>query len=105
MNELKKIEAENPNLIIDDSPTQKIGSNINNKFKKYEHSSKMFSLNDIFSIEEFLKFNNQVYKVTNTIDNQYFAELKIDGLSISLIYENGVLITGATRGDGNIGED
>ncbi|WP_031542618.1 NAD-dependent DNA ligase LigA [Mesoplasma photuris] len=105
MNELKELERQYPELITEDSPTQKVGGTISEKFSKYKHEKPMLSLGDIFSWEEFLYFNKQVSKVTGTEDNEYFAELKIDGLSISLNYNNGKLVTAATRGDGVIGEN
>jgi len=105
MNELIELEQTYPELVDSHSPTQKVGGKILDGFEKYEHQKPMLSLGDVFSIEEFLNFNKQVEKVTGTSDNEYFAELKIDGLSISLIYENGQLITAATRGDGKVGEN
>lgn len=105
LNELMDLEKQNSEFITPDSPTQKVGGTIIQGFEKVNHKTPMLSLGNVFSFEEFKDFNNQISKVTNTIDNQYFAELKIDGLSISLIYENGILTTAATRGDGVVGED
>lgn len=105
MQELKKLEKEFPELVTMDSITQKVGGTVSDKFEKHTHKYPMLSLGDIFSWEEFESFNKQVAKVTNTLDNEYTAELKIDGLSISLIYENGVLKSGVTRGDGMVGEN
>ncbi|WP_434341844.1 NAD-dependent DNA ligase LigA [Mycoplasma putrefaciens] len=102
---LISLERKYPELITLDSPSQRVGGTVIDAFKKVQHQSAMLSLNNVFSFKEFLDFNQQIAKVTNTIENSYFAELKIDGLSISLVYENGVLTTAATRGDGIIGED
>ncbi|ATG97611.1 DNA ligase [Mesoplasma lactucae ATCC 49193] len=105
MNRLLELEQEYPELISEDSPSQNVGGRILEGFEKYNHKKPMMSLGDIFSFEEFMKFNSQVEKVTGTFDNEYYAELKIDGLSIALIYEDGKLVTGATRGDGKVGEN
>ncbi|SYV96465.1 DNA ligase (NAD(+)), partial [Mycoplasma putrefaciens] len=105
MVKLISLERKYPELITLDSPSQRVGGTVIDAFKKVQHQSAMLSLNNVFSFKEFLDFNQQIAKVTNTIENSYFAELKIDGLSISLVYENGVLTTAATRGDGIIGED
>lgn len=101
--ELEKLEKENPNLAKDDSPTKRVGGKIIDEFKKVTHKVPMMSLGDIFSEEEVREFDQRIKK---TIPNPtYICELKIDGLSVSLLYENGKLIKGATRGDGVIGED
>ncbi|WP_027063598.1 NAD-dependent DNA ligase LigA [Mesoplasma seiffertii] len=105
MNQLKELEKQYPELITVDSPTQKVGGTVSEKFEKYVHKKPMLSLADIFSWEEFEKFNNQVAKETGTTDNEYYAELKIDGLSISLNYDQGVLQNAVTRGDGRVGEN
>lgn len=101
--ELEKIEKENPTLIRDDSPTKRVGGKIINEFLKVTHEVPMMSLGDIFSEEEVIEFDKRIKK---TIKNpRYVCELKIDGLSVSLIYENGKLVRGATRGNGTVGED
>jgi len=105
MQSLLALEAQYPELIREDSPSQLIGGGIASGFSKYHHTRAMMSLGDVFSVEELEKFNQQISKVTTQIDNLYFAELKIDGLSIALIYEAGQLVTAATRGDGKIGEN
>ncbi|WP_026389577.1 NAD-dependent DNA ligase LigA [[Acholeplasma] multilocale] len=105
MNELIKLEEQYPELVTSDSPTQKVGGKISDKFEKYTHKKPMLSLGDVFSWEEFENFNKQVSKETGTLDNEYYAELKIDGLSISLNYLDGVLQSGVTRGDGTVGEN
>ncbi len=103
MNELIKLEDKNPNLKTIDSPTNRIGGEILTKFKKVTHKSKMASLSDAFSFDELKDFDRKVKEVTP--DATYLCELKIDGLSVSLKYENGYLVQGATRGNGLVGED
>ncbi|ATZ21370.1 NAD-dependent DNA ligase LigA [Mesoplasma tabanidae] len=105
IHELIDLENQFPELITPDSITQKVGGIISDKFEKHAHKYPMLSLGDIFSWEEFLNFNKQVAKITDTEDNEYTAELKIDGLSISLIYKDGLLQKGVTRGDGKVGEN
>ncbi len=103
MNELKKIEAEFPDLVLENSPTQTVQGLASSSFEKVTHAVKMESLQDVFSKEELLDFDNRVKQVFSECD--YIVETKIDGLSISLEYENGVFTRGSTRGDGFIGED
>ncbi|QVK05034.1 NAD-dependent DNA ligase LigA [Mycoplasma mycoides] len=105
LKELISLETLYPELITSDSPSQKVGGMVSEKFLKITHKTPMLSLGNVFSFDEFLDFNTQVSKVSNTLDNQYLAELKIDGLSISLVYENGSLVSAATRGNGVVGED
>jgi len=105
MNELLALEAQYPELVSPDSPTQHVGGSVAAGFEKYQHSVPMLSLGDVFNLEELANFNRQVEKVTQTPDNAYYTELKIDGLSIALIYEEGKLVTAATRGNGRIGEN
>ena len=103
MDELIRLEEKYPELIRDDSPTKRIGGEVISEFKKVTHSIPMMSLGDIFNEEEVIDFDKKVQKVVS--NPSYVCELKIDGLSVSLIYENGILVRGATRGDGTIGED
>nr|VZR97208.1 DNA ligase [Mycoplasma feriruminatoris] len=105
LKELISLENLYPEFITLDSPSQKVGGMVSEKFEKVSHKTPMLSLGNVFSFEEFLDFNTQVSKVSNSLNNEYVAELKIDGLSISLVYENGSLITAATRGNGIVGED
>ncbi|AVN64215.1 MULTISPECIES: NAD-dependent DNA ligase LigA [Mesoplasma] len=105
IHQLIDLENQFPELITSDSITQKVGGIISDKFEKHTHKYPMLSLGDIFSWDEFINFNKQVAKVTDTENNEYTAELKIDGLSISLIYKGGVLQKGITRGDGKVGEN
>jgi len=103
MDELIRLETNNPSLVRSDSPTVRIGSEVISEFKKVTHEIPMMSLGDIFSEEEIISFDEKIRKV---IPNpEYVCELKIDGLSVSLLYENGKLVRGATRGDGTTGED
>ena len=103
MDELIKLETNNPHLVRPDSPTLKVGSTVISEFKKVRHSTPMLSLGDVFNYEEVIEFDEKIKK---TIPNpNYVCELKIDGLSVSLIYEKGKLIRAVTRGDGTTGED
>lgn len=102
--ELEKLEKTHPELITTDSPTQRIGGTILPGFTKVQHDSPMLSLGNAFNQEELLQFHQRISKLTDQ-PLQYMCELKIDGLAVSLKYENGLFIQGATRGDGNIGED
>lgn len=101
--ELVTLEAENPNLVRADSPTHRTGDVVLSGFKKYTHDYQLYSLQDAFSKEELEAFDARVRK--EITEPEYICELKIDGLSLSLVYANGVLVTAATRGDGSVGED
>lgn len=103
LRELYKIEEEHPDWIREDSPTKKIGGVVLDKFIKVTHNIPMMSLADVFNEDEISEFDNRIKK--EGIDPKYVCELKIDGLSVSLKYEKGILISGATRGDGVTGED
>lgn len=101
--ELEKLEKEYPDLVREDSPTKRVGGKVIDEFKKVTHDVPMMSLSDIFSEDEVIEFDKKIKK---TISNPtYICELKIDGLSVSLLYENGKLVRAATRGNGVIGED
>lgn len=101
--ELIAIEEANPELRTIDSPTNRIGGEVLSKFEKVTHSQKMMSLADAFSFDELREFDN---RVKNAAPNAtYLCELKIDGLSVALRYENGYLALGATRGNGSVGEN
>ncbi|MDE6292712.1 MAG: NAD-dependent DNA ligase LigA [Bacilli bacterium] len=103
LRELYKIEEDHPDWIRSDSPTHKIGGVILDKFEKVTHNIPMMSLADVFNEDEIREFDARIRK--EGIDPKYVCELKIDGLSVSLKYENGLLVSGATRGDGVVGED
>ena len=102
--ELEKLEKAHPELITNDSPTQRIGGTILPGFTKVQHDSPMLSLGNAFNQEDLLQFHQRISKLTGQ-PLQYICELKIDGLAVSLKYENGLFTQGATRGDGNTGED
>ncbi|MEG1698099.1 MAG: NAD-dependent DNA ligase LigA [Oscillospiraceae bacterium] len=102
-NELKALEAQYPKLIDETSPTQHVGGMASAKFDKVTHAVKMESLQDAFSLDELRDFDRRVRGAD--ITPQYVVERKIDGLSVSLEYENGVFVRGSTRGDGTVGED
>ena len=101
--ELVELETAHPDEIFPESPTHRVGGVVLKGFTKYQHQYPLYSLQDAFSREELEAFDQRVRKEFPSIS--YVCELKIDGLSISLTYENGVLVTGATRGDGSVGED
>ena len=101
--ELVELETAHPDEILPESPTHRVGGVVLKGFTKYQHQYPLYSLQDAFSREELEAFDQRVRKEFPSIS--YVCELKIDGLSNSLTYENGVLVTGATRGDGSVGED
>ena len=103
MEELQRLEEEYPQYKKVDSPTQRVGSEVISEFKKVTHEIPMLSLGDIFNEDEIIEFDEKVKKVVP--NPKYVAELKIDGLSVSLLYRNGELVRAATRGDGVVGED
>jgi DNA ligase (NAD+) len=103
--ELYKLEQQYPDLLTPDSPTQRVGGEPLKEFKKVEHKTPMLSMEDIFSQEELKDWENYVKRLLPGTSLNYFCEPKIDGFAISLIYKNGVLIQGSTRGDGKIGEN
>ena len=102
-NELLSIEEKYPELKREDSPTNRVGGAVLDKFEKVNHDHPMLSFDDIFNEEEIILFDERIKKVVSTA--HYTLEPKMDGLSGSLIYKNGVLVRGATRGDGVTGED
>jgi len=103
MRELVELERQYPEYATPDSPTKKVGGALSEKFKKVVHSSQMLSLGNVFSADELRDFDKKIRK--EVPHYSYVAELKIDGLSVSLKYENHHLVLGATRGDGTVGED
>ena len=105
MNELKRLEAEHPNLITPDSPTQRVGGKPREGFVKAKHSSPMLSLDNAYSEEELRDWERRVRELSGRTDLEYMCELKLDGMSLALVYSDGHLVRGITRGDGNIGED
>ena len=102
---LKKLEKKHPELIVPESPTQRVGGEPSEEFKTVEHAVPMLSLDNTYSKEEIIDFDKRTRKVLDEDNIEYVVELKIDGLGVSLIYKNGLLIRGTTRGDGIHGED
>lgn len=103
--ELENLEREFPELKKDESPTNKVGGIILDKFEKFEHPIAMYSLSNVMTEDEFLDFDARMKKELNQISIKYTVENKFDGLAIELIYENGKLTAASTRGDGQIGEN
>jgi DNA ligase (NAD+) len=105
MNELKKLEAEHPDLVKPDSPTQRVGGKPREGFVKAKHSSPMLSLDNAYSEEELRDWERRVHELSGRTDVEYMCELKLDGMSLALVYSDGRLERGITRGDGTVGED
>ena len=105
MIELKKLEAEHPELVTPDSPTQRVGGKPREGFVKAPHSSPMLSLDNTYSEDELRDWDRRVHELTGREELDYVCELKLDGMSLALRYEDGKLVRGITRGDGTIGED
>ncbi|PMP70946.1 MAG: DNA ligase [Mesoaciditoga sp.] len=103
--ELQNLEEKYPSLKSQNSPTQRIGSKILSGFLPVRHPSLMYSLDNIYSLEELKEFDERVKKLSDRDEIEYVCEMKIDGLSIRLKYEKGELVLAATRGDGEVGED
>jgi DNA ligase (NAD+) len=105
MRQLKDLEAEHPGLITQDSPTQRVGGKPREGFLKVPHSSPMLSLDNTYSEEELRAWERRVHELSGRKEVDYVCELKLDGMSLALIYQDGKLVRGITRGDGNVGED
>ena len=105
MNELKSLEAGHPELIVPDSPTQRVGGKPREGFVKARHSSPMLSLDNAYSEEELRDWERRVHELSGRTDLEYLCELKLDGMSLALRYRDGRLERGITRGDGSVGED
>ncbi len=103
MRELEELEEKYPSYAKEASPTKRVGGEVFDSFKKVYHEKPMLSLSDVFSESEVISFHDRIIK--EGICPKYVCELKIDGLSVSLLYKNGLLVRGATRGDGVVGED
>jgi DNA ligase (NAD+) len=103
--ELRELEASHPDLVSRDSPTQRVGATPQAKFDAVAHFSPMLSLNDVFSVEEVEDWVRRSTKLLGRAPASYYGEIKMDGLAASIIYEDGVLVRGLTRGDGRTGED
>ncbi len=100
MDELIKLEKQNPNFVLEYSPTKKVGTQIVSEFKKVKHLEPMLSLSNVFNEEEINEFTKKINKEVT-----YICEYKMDGLGINITYENGILKSAVTRGDGSVGED
>lgn len=105
LEELVRLEEEFPDLLLSDSPSQRVGGTITKEFKTVEHSSRMLSLGNTYSKEELIAFDERVAKGLGHTNYEYFCEMKFDGVAISLVYENGKLIRAVTRGDGTKGDE
>jgi DNA ligase (NAD+) len=105
MERLKQLEAEHPELVTPDSPTQRVGGAPREGFQEVRHKTPMVSLDNAFSFEALADFDRRVHELTGREKVDYVAEHKFDGLSLSLLYESGKLVRGVTRGDGTTGED
>ena len=103
--QLEKLEQEYPEFILDNSPTQRVGDRVLDEFEKVIHKVPMLSLSNTFSIEDLRDFDSRISKLSSDNSIEYICELKIDGLAISINYENGKLVSAATRGDGTVGEN
>lgn len=103
--ELKQLEAVHPELITPDSPTQRVGNELKGGFQKIQHSSRMLSLNDVFDRGDVEAWVERMDKLLPGRQHEFFADVKMDGLACALVYENGLLTQGITRGDSYIGED
>ena len=105
MQQLKDLESQHPSLVTPDSPTQRVGGKPREGFVKVPHSSPMLSLDNTYNEEELRDWERRVHELTGRSDVDYVCELKLDGMSLALIYEDGKLVRGVTRGDGSVGED
>lgn len=103
--ELKQLEADYPNLITPDSPTQRVGSELLDGFKKAEHSTRMLSLNDVFNRSDVEAWVKRMDKLLPGVKHEFFADIKMDGLACAIIYQDGILVQAITRGNSFVGED
>ena len=103
LRELINLEEKYPEYVLVDSPTKRVGGEVLDKFNKVTHEIPMLSISDVFNEDEVREFDTKIQKMG--VKPEYVCELKIDGLSVSLKYEHGILVRGATRGDGVVGED
>src|SRR5246500_1491081 len=103
--QLKKLEAEHPELIPPDSPTQRVGGKPREGVVKLAHSSAMLSLDNTYSEDELRAWERRVHELSGREEVEHVCELKLDGMSLALVYEGGRLVRGVTRGDGTVGED
>ncbi|MES1165939.1 MAG: NAD-dependent DNA ligase LigA, partial [Verrucomicrobiota bacterium] len=104
LRELRDLEQRHPELLTPDSPTQRVGGNVSDLFAPVRHSARLLSLDNVFDDEELVAWRDRVVKGLGR-EPTYVGEPKIDGVSIAVAYERGRLVRGATRGDGDVGED
>ena len=105
MRRLQELESQHPELLRPDSPSQRVGGQPAEEFPKVRHSSPMLSLDNTYSVDELRDFDRRVRELAGRENVEYVAELKLDGLSMALTYEDGALVHGVTRGDGTTGEE
>ena len=105
LKQLQELEIQHPEYFDDNSPTQRVGGSITKNFKTIKHNHRMYSLDNSYSKDELLDWENRIQKVLGNVPLEYTCELKYDGASISITYENGVLKRAVTRGDGFQGDD
>jgi DNA ligase (NAD+) len=105
MHELKSLEDQYPDLISENSPSQRVGNVPLSKFEKVSHSVRMTSLNDVFSREEVVAWIERIERLTPNAITEFFSDIKMDGLACALIYQDGKFVQAVTRGDGSVGED
>lgn len=103
--ELKQLEASNPQIVSLDSPTQRVGNKLRDGFQKVTHSARMLSLNDVFDKSEVAAWVTRMDKLMPGVAHEFFADIKMDGLACALVYEDGILTQAITRGDSYVGED
>ena len=103
--ELKQIEATHPELVTPDSPTQRVGNKLSERFEKVHHSRRMLSLNDVFDRDEVAAWIERTDKLIPESSHEFFADIKMDGLACALIYQDGLFVQAITRGDSYVGED
>ncbi|MCA0228659.1 NAD-dependent DNA ligase LigA [Patescibacteria group bacterium] len=103
--ELKQLEAEHPELVVPDSPTQRVGNELKGGFKKVAHRSRMLSLNDVFDTADVEAWVKRMDKLMPGVSHEFFVDIKMDGLACALVYEDGRLVQAVTRGDSFVGED
>src|SRR4029079_18913927 len=105
MQQLKKLEAEHPDLVTCTTPSERVGGKAREGLVKVRHSSPMLSLDNTYNEDELRAWERRVHELTGRKDVEYVCELKLDGMSLALHYEDGHLARGVTRGDGTTGED
>jgi DNA ligase (NAD+) len=105
LQQLQELENQNPQFFDENSPTQRVGGTITKNFQTVVHQNRMYSLDNSYSIEDLKDWETRIQKVLGNVDLQYTCELKYDGASISITYENGKLSKAVTRGDGFQGDD